>query len=75
MHMGPMRGAGRDYQQAGGDAPKKPLTVIARSNGHEWVDPVEGGSVIPGVFCRKCLLMRRGDGKSSPCKGPAQLRL
>ena len=51
------------------------LKVIARENGHEWVDPTTGGSVIPGVFCRKCLLMRRADGKNEKCKGPAKLRL
>jgi len=53
----------------------KPLTVIARDNGHEWVDPTENGSKIPGVFCRKCLMMRRRDGKNGKCKGPAKLRL
>lgn len=54
----------------------KKLTTIAKSGGHEWVDPTEGGrSVIPGVFCRKCLLMRRADGKNRECPGPAKLTL
>lgn len=57
---------------------KLKLTVIAQSNGHEWVDPTENGSKIPGVFCRKCFYMRRADekeGTGSKCKGPAKLRL
>lgn len=54
---------------------RKKVKVIGRSNGHEWVDPVSWGSAIPGVFCRKCLLMRRRDGKNGKCKGPAKLRL
>lgn len=54
----------------------KRLTVIARSGGHEWVDPTENGhSTIPGVFCRICLLMRRADGKNKACPGPAKLVL
>lgn len=55
--------------------PFKPLTIIARSNGHEWVDPTENGSKIPGVFCRKCMMMQRRDGKNGKCTGHARLRL
>jgi hypothetical protein len=50
-------------------------TVVSRDGGHEFVDPTEWGSNIPGVFCRKCLLMRRADGTCNPCKGKAKLRL
>ena len=50
-------------------------TIISRDGDHEFVDPAEWGSNIPGVFCRKCLLMRRADGTCDPCKGKARLRL
>lgn len=48
---------------------------IDTSGGHEFVDPTDWGSVIPGVFCRKCLLMRRADGQNKPCAGPTKMAL
>ena len=55
----------------GGFKPPKPR-VVGRSNGHIWVEPT---GVIPGVFCKKCLMMRRRDGKNGKCTGHARLRL
>jgi hypothetical protein len=47
-------------------------TVIAREEGHEWCAP-RGCTKWP--WCKKCLMIRRNDGKNGPCTGHAKLRL
>lgn len=47
-------------------------TIIARENGHEWCAP---RGVTKWPWCKKCLMIRRVDGKNSKCSGPAKLRL
>lgn len=42
---------------------------LARSQEHEWIEKWNL------TVCKRCLMVKRADGKNAPCKGSARLRL